>query len=185
MAYIVVPGLDPALPDFNGVATDSRLDPSDAEFVDCIHTCGGLYGFYDPLCDLDFYPNRGQPVQPGCWFFHLVGMYSLIALNFYVPTGYSLLVRFEILKNVKRLLHCYCGFSWDLNPKLLVLLASKSLQATWQTVHSKINDYYLIKSHSRVHLHFKSSAFEILWNNREKLGCQDSFLCRPTAVFIF
>lgn len=79
LAYIVVPGLDPALPDFNGVATDSRLDPSDAEFVDCIHTCGGLYGFYDPLCDLDFYPNRGQPVQPGCWFFHLVGVYSLIA----------------------------------------------------------------------------------------------------------
>lgn len=110
LAYIVVPGLDPALPDFNGVATDSRLDPSDAEFVDCIHTCGGLYGFYDPLCDLDFYPNRGQPVQPGCWFFHLVGVYSLIALNFYVPTGYSLMVRFEILKNVKSCFIVTVGF---------------------------------------------------------------------------
>lgn len=102
-----------------------------------------------------------------------------------MPTGYSLLVRFEILKNVKRLLHCYCGFSWDLNPKQLVLPASKSLQANWQTSHSKINDYYLIKSHSRVHLIFISRVqLSISYETTvKKSGCQDSFLC--IAVFIF
>lgn len=42
------------------------LDPSDAEFVDVIHTNGGgLLAFDEPLGHVDFYPNGGQK-QPGC-----------------------------------------------------------------------------------------------------------------------
>lgn len=36
-------GLDPAFPLYNG-GSSNRLSPSDAEFVDVIHTDGGLFG---------------------------------------------------------------------------------------------------------------------------------------------
>lgn len=62
-----VTGLDPALPGFHLLATTSgRLDPSDADFVDVIHSCGGILGWLQPLGDADFYPNGGVAVQPGC-----------------------------------------------------------------------------------------------------------------------
>jgi Lipase len=43
-----------------------QLDKSDADFVDVIHTCGGFLGFARPLGHVDFYPNGGSFVQPGC-----------------------------------------------------------------------------------------------------------------------
>lgn len=62
-----ISGLDPALPGFEITAgPELRLDPTDAEFVDVIHTCGGVLGFYEPLGHVDFYPNGGVPSQPGC-----------------------------------------------------------------------------------------------------------------------
>ncbi|CAG0885947.1 unnamed protein product [Darwinula stevensoni] len=68
-----ISGLDPAAlaftgDNFNGDKT--RLDPSDAEFVDVIHTngapliMGGLGAPY-PLGHVDFYPNGGE-FQPSC-----------------------------------------------------------------------------------------------------------------------
>lgn len=60
-------GLDPALPGFHALTpTSGRLDASDAEFVDIIHSCGGILGFLQPLGDADFYPNGGIAIQPGC-----------------------------------------------------------------------------------------------------------------------
>lgn len=59
-------GLDPALPGFLGAEIDSRLDPSDATFVDVIHTCSGALGYPFNLGTVDFYPNGGQRGQPGC-----------------------------------------------------------------------------------------------------------------------
>lgn len=44
---------------------ESRLDETDAEFVDVIHTCAGLAGYVKPLGHIDFYPNGGSS-QPGC-----------------------------------------------------------------------------------------------------------------------
>ena len=57
-----ITGLDPAGPFYFLNNTESRLDPTDAEFVDIIHTDGGhLYdgqlAFIDPCGHVDFYPN--------------------------------------------------------------------------------------------------------------------------------
>ncbi|XP_014275639.1 pancreatic lipase-related protein 2 [Halyomorpha halys] len=63
-----ISGLDPALPGFDVAKPEDRLDAQDAQFVDCIHTCGGNLGIFDPICTADYYPNGGQE-QPGCsWF---------------------------------------------------------------------------------------------------------------------
>ncbi|XP_026470036.1 endothelial lipase-like [Ctenocephalides felis] len=62
-----ITGLDPALPGFRLLSSpDRRLDLTDAEFVDVIHTCGGVLGYWDPIGHADFYPNGGAPSQPGC-----------------------------------------------------------------------------------------------------------------------
>ncbi|XP_076239982.1 pancreatic triacylglycerol lipase [Calliopsis andreniformis] len=62
-----ITGLDPALPGFHLLTSDkTRLDSTDAFFVDVIHSCGGVLGFLQPLGSADFYPNAGTAVQPGC-----------------------------------------------------------------------------------------------------------------------
>ncbi|XP_070537998.1 pancreatic triacylglycerol lipase-like [Ptychodera flava] len=65
-----ISGLDPAGPDFSGKGASDRLDPTDAQFVDVLHTDGeplwqGGFGYYEPCGHVDFYPNGGTR-QPGC-----------------------------------------------------------------------------------------------------------------------
>lgn len=67
-----ITGLDPAEPFFQYMPPSVRLDPSDALFVDVIHTdadsilnLGTGYGLWQPVGHLDFYPNDGRS-QPGC-----------------------------------------------------------------------------------------------------------------------
>ena len=65
-----ITGLDPASPLFEGYPARVRLDPSDAQFVDVIHSNGdgfmrGGLGSYTPMGHVDFYPNGGR-VQAGC-----------------------------------------------------------------------------------------------------------------------
>ncbi|KAI3386901.1 hypothetical protein SNEBB_004545 [Seison nebaliae] len=66
--YII--GLDPAGPYFENTPKIVRLDKSDAEFVQIIHSNGlknielGL-GLYNPIGSLDIYLNDGKE-QPGC-----------------------------------------------------------------------------------------------------------------------
>lgn len=61
-------GLDPARPYFEYPPQENsgKLDLTDAEYVDVIHTCAGLLGFQEPIGTADFYPNNGIAPQPGC-----------------------------------------------------------------------------------------------------------------------
>merc|ERR1712109_2717 len=65
-----VTGLDPAKPYFDLVTYTRRMLPTDAEFVDVIHTNSGdlLHGAVslpEPVGQVDFYPNGGVH-QAGC-----------------------------------------------------------------------------------------------------------------------
>ncbi|KAL1516979.1 hypothetical protein ABEB36_000804 [Hypothenemus hampei] len=63
-----ITGLDPAGPLFEWPHMeylDEVLDPSDADFVDVIHTNGGRIAMITPAGHLDYYPNGGEK-QPGC-----------------------------------------------------------------------------------------------------------------------
>ncbi|XP_045140776.1 lipase member I [Echinops telfairi] len=60
-----ITGLDPAGPKFSGKPSYSRLDYTDAEFVDVIHSDANGLGIREPSGHIDFYPNGGKK-QPGC-----------------------------------------------------------------------------------------------------------------------
>ncbi|KFO24156.1 Lipase member I, partial [Fukomys damarensis] len=60
-----ITGLDPAGPKFSGKPLNSRLDYTDAKFVDVIHSDTDGLGLQEPLGHIDFYPNGGNK-QPGC-----------------------------------------------------------------------------------------------------------------------
>ncbi|XP_050535816.1 pancreatic triacylglycerol lipase [Daktulosphaira vitifoliae] len=61
-----ITGLDPAFPLYMFSGKKGHLAPTDAEFVDVIHTDAGVFGFPVPLGHADFFPNGGYPTQPGC-----------------------------------------------------------------------------------------------------------------------
>jgi pancreatic triacylglycerol lipase len=58
-------GLDSAGPLFTVSNTNNRLDPSDAQFVQVIHTNDGTAGFSNAIGHVDYRPNGGRS-QPGC-----------------------------------------------------------------------------------------------------------------------
>ncbi|XP_059168806.1 inactive pancreatic lipase-related protein 1-like [Physella acuta] len=65
-----ITGLDPAGPDFEETPAEVRLDPTDAMFVDVIHSdIGDLINFHfgikQSVGHVDFFPNSGYK-QPGC-----------------------------------------------------------------------------------------------------------------------
>ena len=66
-----ITGLDPAGPNFQYLPAFIRLDSSDAQFVDALHT-DGIYtdfqlgeGMMQAVGHVDIYANGGPP-QPGC-----------------------------------------------------------------------------------------------------------------------
>lgn len=58
-------GLDPAGPLFTVGNINNRIDPTDGDHVQIIHTNSGLLGFSSSIGDADFRPNGGSS-QPGC-----------------------------------------------------------------------------------------------------------------------
>ncbi|XP_015588417.1 lipase member H-A [Cephus cinctus] len=65
-----ITGLDPAGPLFNYL--ESPLSAKDAQFVDIIHTDYGFYGIAHVTGTVDFFPNGGRRIQPGCPFYYHV-----------------------------------------------------------------------------------------------------------------
>lgn len=71
-------GLDPAGPGFDFDHADARLDPTDAMFVDVIHSDVRNFAIYRslglkrPCGHVDFYPNGGEQ-QPGCETSNVIG----------------------------------------------------------------------------------------------------------------
>ncbi|XP_039949734.1 inactive pancreatic lipase-related protein 1 [Bactrocera tryoni] len=61
-----ITGLDPAGPAFVTYNRSEKLDASDAEFVDVIHTDPFFYSTLDRSGHADFYPNLDKFFQPGC-----------------------------------------------------------------------------------------------------------------------
>ncbi|XP_043267321.1 lipase member H-like [Venturia canescens] len=59
-----ITGLDPAGPLFNFIGR--HLSYADAQFVDIIHTDAGFYGITRITGTVDFFPNKGRRIQPGC-----------------------------------------------------------------------------------------------------------------------
>ena len=60
-----ITGLDVAGPSFEGMDSRLRLDPTDACYVDAIHTDDSVLGIRMSVGHDDFYPNGGDH-QPGC-----------------------------------------------------------------------------------------------------------------------
>lgn len=52
-------------PGFSLANETHRLNKNDATYVECIHTNWKCFGFKEPFCTSDFYPNGGY-TQPGC-----------------------------------------------------------------------------------------------------------------------
>ncbi|CAL4070703.1 unnamed protein product [Meganyctiphanes norvegica] len=76
-----ITGLDPAGTGFNTMPDRVHLDPSDAMFVDVIHSNAGYFalGTEEPMGHLDFFPNGGNN-QPGCNL--LTKLFNLLMISF-------------------------------------------------------------------------------------------------------
>ncbi|EDW03904.1 GH11500 [Drosophila grimshawi] len=61
-----ITGLDPAGPGFMTNWQQDKLDASDADFVDVIHTDPFFFSTLPSMGHVDFYPNLDQLNQPGC-----------------------------------------------------------------------------------------------------------------------
>ncbi|CAK9817304.1 Hepatic triacylglycerol lipase [Anthophora quadrimaculata] len=84
-----ITGLDAAYPLYMNTGREGHLTASDALFVDVIHTDGGNFGFPNPIGHVDFYPNGGKPVQPGCNLRSVIRSSFSKLINQYIVCGHN------------------------------------------------------------------------------------------------
>lgn len=92
-----ITGLDPAGPLFYEVLgiplIVRQIQPTDAAFVDCIHSDAGLLGEPDACGFIDFWPNGGTRQQPDCpfvpSFFSIKSRKLIFNTNFQICVPYS------------------------------------------------------------------------------------------------
>ncbi|XP_063621083.1 pancreatic triacylglycerol lipase-like isoform X1 [Cydia splendana] len=120
-----VTGLDPARPLFEDPKKPSTLtlDPSDAVFVDVIHTCSGALGVKESSGHADFYPNSGESPQPGCDIPEICSharAHVYFSESIYSPTGFPACRSkswTEFLNNTECKQQTYMGENVDRNAK--------------------------------------------------------------------
>ena len=88
--------MDPVGLLFTNVDSADRLDQSDADYVDVIHTDVGAFGISYNAGHIDFYPNDGS-TQPGCRFnlfskFKTVSWYDVLHRVYNGDTCYQLVI---------------------------------------------------------------------------------------------
>lgn len=66
MQIVRISALDPAFPGFYPSLGTPAVNKNDAKFVDIIHTDAWLYGIPISTGHVDFWPNSGKSLQPGC-----------------------------------------------------------------------------------------------------------------------
>ncbi|XP_011495483.1 PREDICTED: pancreatic triacylglycerol lipase [Ceratosolen solmsi marchali] len=91
-----ITGLDAAYPLYMNTGAEGHLTAADAEFVDLIHTDGGVLGFPIPLGHADFYPNGGRPLQPGCNLENVLAMGISKIINRYITCSHHRAWRFYV-----------------------------------------------------------------------------------------
>ncbi|XP_076229837.1 endothelial lipase-like isoform X2 [Nomia melanderi] len=84
-----ITGLDAAYPLYMNAGREGHLTAADAMFVDVIHTDGGNFGFPNPLGHVDFYPNGGKPIQPGCNLGSVIRRTISRLINEYIVCGHN------------------------------------------------------------------------------------------------
>lgn len=86
--YNTIFALDPAGPTFRHRSTEFRIDPSDARYVESMHTSGN-FGFLRPTGSATFYPNFGL-YQRSCYYLGCshIRAYQMFAESINSPKGF-------------------------------------------------------------------------------------------------
>ncbi|EDW63711.1 phospholipase A1 [Drosophila virilis] len=86
--YNTIFALDPAGPKFRHRSAQFRIDPSDAKYVESMHTSGN-FGFLKPTGSATFYPNYGL-YQRNCFYLGCshIRAYQMFAESINSPNGF-------------------------------------------------------------------------------------------------